>query len=142
MSNSQFQNYIEQIANGQADPCEILKSCALSDLEKQALLQAYADSQVDKLAPTVVLQEFKGHTTGGDIEVPAFFWGYVRFTDTDNSLQIDLLGTTEYATDSDADNFSEEKGDLNWDYISGRHYKARTITIPAGITANYLFILK
>tara|TARA_R110000824_G_scaffold36250_1_gene112799 strand:- start:1591 stop:2019 length:429 start_codon:yes stop_codon:yes gene_type:complete len=142
MSSNIFNNYIEQIAAGVADVCEIQEQCQLTSIERQSLVQTLTNVEVAKRIQPISASEIKGTAGEGTLEVPPFLYGFIRFRDTDVSQTGDLAQGTQYASDNDNDLFVENYGDLKWAYIEGRYYKSREINIPLGVVATFLFVLK
>lgn len=134
---------MEQILAGTITAAQIdaIPCCQLSLAEKEALFNALADKVAADGATSAVLTEFKGEQEGGTLSVPAFFSGYIKVIDVDNTKQIDHSGATQFVTDDDTDVFVEDGGVVTWQHIAGRHYKARTFTLASGVRVAYLFSL-
>lgn len=144
MSNSlTYQSYIEKIVAGEALSSDITsESCnVLSTAEKQSLLDLLAVYSAKRLENTTVVQEMKGSEFDSTLEIPAFLYGQITVVDTNNSAQINEAGTTQYVTDSDNNTIAEVGTTFTWYPVAGKHHKTRTLTIPAGVSVHYLFIL-
>lgn len=138
-----FQNYVEAIVAGttsssaiSSEPCS-----ALTTLEKQSLLDLLAVYSAKALEVTNVVVEMKGSKSNDTLEIPAFLYGQITVVDTDNTAQIDEVGTTQYVLDSDNDTIAEIGNTFTWHPVDGKHHKSRTLTIPDGVSVHYLFIL-
>jgi hypothetical protein len=140
--DTHFEDLAAQIAAG-TTTAEAIIAYPCSDLtnqEKTALLTALAEKIVRDGTVRTLASVLSGQVTGDDVVVPQFLSGAITLIDIDGTATVDLLTTHEYVTDSVGDSYPEG-GEVVWEPVEGKFYAGRTLTVPAGVTMLYTFVL-
>ena len=146
MSQITFENLSAQIAAGTITAAEIVAhDCeSLNSVERQALLNSLAEKLIRDATPASLASVQSGISVGGAAEtivVPAFLSGRIQIVDTDASATPGLDGTHQFVTDSNGDAYPEGST-MIWDAVPGKYFSSRTLTVLAGMTVLYTFVLK